>query len=237
VDKLSRKELKTDHFAEEVSGIFDWTSSHKDKVARYGVIAVAVVLVVVAIFGFMRYRAGERQDALAAAMRVDDASVGGENIQGAMHFATQQEKDQAKNKAFGEVASKYPGSDEGSLAQMTLASDAAAKGNIADAEKRYKDVADNGSKAYAGLARLALGQIYAAQGKSAEAQKVLQAAVDNPSETVSKEQATIALARVIATNDPQQALKMLDKLRSDSRRAVSGAATTAYSEVDSATKK
>ena len=42
VKRITRKKLKSDQFAEEVSTIWDWTAEHKSEVIRYGAIGLAV---------------------------------------------------------------------------------------------------------------------------------------------------------------------------------------------------
>jgi len=238
VDRQTRKDLKTDKFAAEVFDVFEWTTGHKTKVIQYGSIALVGLVVAFGVYFYMDYQASMRQQALADALRTIDASFGPDPATpGGMHFATQAEKDQAISKAYNDLATKYSGSGEGSVAAMSLGSEAAGKGNFAEAEKHYKSVVDNGPKPYAALARLALAQVYQSEGKTADAQKLLQDAVNNPTETVSKDQATIALARVTALSNKAEALKTLDKLRTSQRVAVSGAAGQAYSEIENAGKK
>ena len=68
------------------------------------------------------------------------------------------------------------------------------------------------------MAKLSLAQIYAAQGKQAEGEKLIQSVIDHPTELVSKESATIALARLVAPTDLPRARKMLEPLRGNARR-------------------
>ncbi|MBK7930554.1 MAG: hypothetical protein IPJ98_24705 [Bryobacterales bacterium] len=46
MDKVTRHDLKTDRFVEEVGHTVEYVSTHKDLVARYGGIAVVVVLLI-----------------------------------------------------------------------------------------------------------------------------------------------------------------------------------------------
>jgi len=91
-------------------------------------------------------------------------------------------------------------------------------------------VISDGGKEYAALARLSLAQIYESQGKSGEAEKLLRHVVDNPTTLVSKEQATISLAKVLAKTKPDEARKLLEPLRTE-RSAVSRAAIQAISDL------
>src|SRR5581483_12339966 len=69
-----------------------------------------------------------------------------------------------------------------------------------------------------------LAQMYASQGKTADAEKLLRELVDKPSVFVSKEQATLELAKVIGKKNPAEARKLLEPLSASSRTAVSRAA-------------
>ncbi|MEQ1883518.1 MAG: tetratricopeptide repeat protein [Bryobacteraceae bacterium] len=238
MDRQTRKDLKTDKFAEEMVDVFEWTGAHKALVVRYGSLALAVLIVALGAYFYMDHQKGVRQQALANALHTAEATVGPDQAPpGGLHFASQQEKDNALVKAYTDLAAKYAGSGEGAIAAMALAADATTKGNFAAAEKQYKAVVDDAPKEFASLARLALAQVYESQGKNADAQKLLQDAVNNPTETVSKEQASIALARILASSNKTEALKTLDKLRTSQRVPVSGAASQAYTEIENAGKQ
>jgi predicted negative regulator of RcsB-dependent stress response len=232
VDRHTRKNLKSDKFAQEVTHTFEFVSEHRNTVVRYGSIAVAVILVGVAIFFYLRHQEGAREEALAQALRIDLANIGAPNpnLPGALVFPTQDDKDKARQKAFSEIAAKYHGTQEGAIAEFSLASDAADKGNLADAEKRFRDAMDSAPKLYAALARMALAQVYQAEGKNGEAEKLLKEAVANPTATVSKEEAVIQLALLQAKNDPCAARKVLEPMRAD-RTAISRAAVQALGDI------
>jgi predicted negative regulator of RcsB-dependent stress response len=229
---LTRKELKTDQVAEKVFDVFEWASEHRKEVAQWVGLALVVVL---ALIGFSYYRSNQatvRQEALAQALRIDDATVGTEQIQQQnLHFNTPEEKEKARSQAFAELAAKYSGSQEGAIAEIYVASWAADKGNLTEAEKRFKDVVDSGPEAYAAQARLSLAQVYAGQGKIADAKKTLQALIDKPTGTVSKEEATLLLAQLLEKSDPAEAQKLAGPLRASNRTAVSRAANMVFGEI------
>ncbi len=226
---MKRKELKHDAFAEELKHGYDFVSEHSAEVKRYGAIALGVIVIAVAIFFYMRSQADTREKALAEAIRIDQAHIG-PAPPGYLAYQTQEEKDKARLKAFSDLASKYHGTQEGAMGELYLASDAVEKGNLAEAEKRYKDVADSAPAAYASMAKLALAKLYANDNKEAEAEKILQDLANHPTVSVSKEQATIELAKVIGKKDPEKARKMLEPLRTE-RTAISRAAVQALGEV------
>jgi len=226
---LSRKELKKDKVAEVGGDIFEWTAEHKGEVLRYGALAIVVLIAAVGFNMYRSHAASSREEALAQALKVDDATVGSNAQAANLHYNTQEEKDKARSKAFGEVA-KDPGTLEGAIAGFYLAGDAVDKGDLAQAEKRYKEIADSAPAAFSSQARLSLARVYAAEGKMPEAQKEVQYLIDHPTITVSKESATITMAEILAKSNPAQARKLLEPLRT-SRGPVSRSAITALSEV------
>lgn len=232
MDRITRKELKGDKFAQEVFDIFDWASEHKAEVFRYGAMVLAVIAIGAGVFYYNRYQAAAREEALAQALRVEDATVGDSTQPANLHYTTQDEKDKARVKAYTELATKYAGTQEGAFGAFALASDAVDKGNLAEAEKRFREVADAGQKTYAAIAKVSLARVLGAEGKTAEAQKILQDLVKDPTVMVSKEAATLALAQVLAKSNPAESLKLLDPLRTLPRIPVSRVAVTTYGEID-----
>ena len=230
MDRLTRKELKTDKFALEVEHTVDWAAEHRRQLVLYGSIAVALLVIAVSVYGFLRYRNGVREDALRAALRVQDANVGGTANEATMTFPTQEAKDQAAKKALQEVANKYSGSQQAAVANFYLGTNAADAGKMAEAEKYLRQVADSGYDRYASLAKLALAPILQAEGKNAEGEKLLRDLIQHPTVFVSKDEATIALARYLAPTNPAEARKLLEPLRTE-RSTVSRAALSVLAEI------
>lgn len=232
MDRLTRKELKTDKFALEVEHTVDFLAAHRQQVIRYGGIALGVLALVLGIYGYTRYQSGQRQQALRAATMIQDAAVG-ENPSGiGPSFKTQAEKEAAALKAFGEVYAKYSGSEEGQIARHYMGAILADQGKIADAEKAFREVEAQGGQ-YGALARFTLATLYHAQGRNDEAEKMLRSLSANPTTLVSREQSLIALARVIGRSKPQEARKILEDLQKETpdRTSVSRAAVGVLGEI------
>jgi len=213
VSRLTRKELKTDKLALELEQGITFFGEHQKEIARYGTIALAVVVL---IFGYMVYSRHEhavREQALSSAIRVQEAPVG-LSATGGLAFPTQEAKDTESLRVFTDLQSKYSGSAEGEIAQYYLGAIKADQGKLAEAEKAFNEVAEKGDKKYSSLAKLSLAQIYFADGRDTQGEKVLRDLIANPTEFVSKEQATISLARYLAPKKPAEARKLLDPLRS-----------------------
>jgi len=229
--RLTRKELKSDKFALEVQHSVEFVSEHRQQLIRWGGIGAAVAVLVVAFVVYRNHEHGVRQEALHHAMQVQNASVGNQSSEFMLTFPTEADRLKAAVQAFTEVVTKYPGTDEAAVAQFFLGTNAVDAGNIPEAEKRFQLVIDSGNTTYGSLAKLALAQLFASEGKRADGEKLIQSAIDHPSNLVSKEEATLALGRLLQASDPSRARKLLEPLRSSPRSSISRAAITAVSEL------
>jgi predicted negative regulator of RcsB-dependent stress response len=235
VDRLTRKELKTDKFALEVGHTVDWAAEHRKQLVLYGSVVAALIVVAVAVYAFLQYRNGVREQALRAALRLQDATVGGTPSEGSVNFPTEQAKSAAVTKAFEQIANDYSGSQQAAIANYYLGTNAADRGELAAAEKYLRKTAESGYDRYASLAKLSLASVLHAEGKTAEGEKLLRDLVQHPTEFVSKDQATIALARYLAPTNPAEARKLLEPLRTE-RSTVSRAALSALADIGPAKK-
>jgi len=230
VARITRKELKTDKFALEVGHTVDFFEEHRTEIVRYGAAALAVAAIVVLIFVYRSHQHTARQEALAKAIAVQEAPVGQGSPGTPLTFPTQEAKDKEAIKVFSELAAKYSGTDEGYIAEYYLGCIAADQGKLGEADKRFSSVADSAGKKYASLAKLALGQLYFAEGKPGPGEQTLRSLMDNPTVFVSKDQAAIVLARMLAPTKPAEARKLLDPLRAKPG-AVSQTAIQAYADL------
>ena len=229
MDRAHRKELKHDKFVEQVGHTVEYAAEHKSQVLRWGGLALAALLVAAGVYWYMQGQAAQRQEQLTAAMRNVEAQIGPPN-DFLVTFPTQADKEKAVEKSFSDLANRYPGKKEGTIARYFLGLHYADKGNLAEAEKHLKAADEGGDENYSSQAKLSLAQVYDAQNRPAEAEKLLRSLMGDPTVFVSKEQATIALARLKARNNPAEARKMLEPLRTE-RGAVSRAALTALGDI------
>lgn len=223
MDRVTRSKLKTDKFAVEVEHSVEFVAEHRKQVIQYGAIALVVVLLITGIWYYRDRQHTARQEELASAMEIVQAPVSAGAPPGQLFFTTDALKNAAAEKAFKGIFDKYSGSAEATVAASYLGSITTDEGKLADAEKYFKQVADAGDKNLASVGKLSLAQVYLSTNRAADAEKLLRDLHDNPTMFVSKEQATIALARAIAGSKPGEARKLLEPLRSE-RPAVSQAA-------------
>jgi predicted negative regulator of RcsB-dependent stress response len=227
VPKLTRKELKTDKFVLEVEHGVEFFTEHRRQIIRWGGIGVALLVVVVAVMLYRNHQHQLRQQALHAAMEIQNATVGPPSGDFVLTYPTAAARDQAVKKAFTDLATKYPGTAEGTIAEFFLGTNAADDGNLNEAEKYFKQAIDSGSGPYVSVAKLSLAQVYAGEGKVSEGVQLIQSVIDHPTVLVSKDEATIALGELLTPTDPQRARKLLEPLRTSARASVSKAAITA----------
>ena len=211
MSRITRKELKSDKFALEVEHSITFFEEHQKEITRYATIALAVVVLVFGYTVYARREHSNREGALAAAIRVQEAPIGAQG-NGGLAFPTQEAKDAETIRVFADLQSKYSGSAEGEIAGYYLGAIKADQGKLAEAEKLFSSVAEKGDAKYASLAKLSLAQIYFADGRDAQGEKTLRELMDNPTDFVSRPQAAIALARFIGPKKPAEARKLLQPL-------------------------
>jgi predicted negative regulator of RcsB-dependent stress response len=214
VARITRKELKSDKFAQDVGLTVDFFEEHRDKFVRYGGIAAVLIVLIGGYMLYARHQHAARQEALYQALQAAEAPVGQAEQPGGLTFPTQQAKDQESVKRFTELAGKYSGSEEGEIAQYFLGSILADQGKLAEAEKDLLEAAQKGDAQYSSLAKLSLAQIYFEDGRSSQGEQTLRDLIAHPTVFVSSDQATIVLARQLSAKNPAEARKLLQPLLS-----------------------
>lgn len=226
MDRLTRKELKSDKFAIEVQHSVEFVSEHRKQMIRLGVPAVALALIIVGIVWYRSRQHNVRQEALHAALLIQNSTVGPSQSEYIVTYPTEQARETAVIKAWSDLAAKYPGSQEAGIAEFFLGTNAADNGSLAEAAKHFQAAVDMSDKEYASEAKMSLAQVYAGEGKLNEGVKLIQSVIDHPTVMVSKDAATLALADLIKDSDPKRARQLVDPLRTSTRSGVSQAAIT-----------
>jgi len=226
LDRLTRKQLKSDKFALEVQHSVEYISEHRRLMTQGGAIAAAVVLIVGGIYLYRNHQRTVREEALHNAMLIHNSTVGTSPSQYVVSFPTAAARKTAVLKAWHDLAAKYPGTDESEIADYFLGTNAADDGNLPEAVKHFQAAINTGKGPYVSEAKLSLAQVYAGEGKVNEGAKLIQSVIDHPTVLVSKDEATLVLADLIENSDPKRAKKLIEPLRTSTRSAVSKAAIT-----------
>lgn len=170
-DRLSRKEMKRDQFAESVGQFTEYVYGNLRTILWIaGGIAVAVLLAVGIAF-WLQVRAAQAQEALAYARTVYQAPVGDTDPQPddpeTPTFADEASRQAKARELFQEVREDYGGSDAARVASLYLARIAAGEGDLDTARELWREAAE-GEQAGAIEARLNLISLDRAQGQTEE---------------------------------------------------------------------
>ena len=104
MDKLTRKELKSDKFAQEVQHSVEFVAHHRRQMIQWGAPAAAVVLIVLGILWYRNYQHNARQEAFHAAMLIQNSQVGPSQSEYVVSFPTAQARKTAVVKAWRDLA-------------------------------------------------------------------------------------------------------------------------------------
>lgn len=219
MDRLTRHDLKSDKFVQEVAHSVEFFDRYRSQFIRYGAIALVLIAGGASLFYFMQSRKQARYSELSSAMLVYNSAVGPEVGNRMRTFPTEEARQQALKKALNGFIEKHSGTNEAGIANYLLGVNAADQGDLAAARRLLSEAIKDGGKDYGSLAKLALAGISTTEGKTAEAEQMLRDLIANPTVMVGKEQATIALAQAIAASKPDEARKLLEPLRSETGAA------------------
>jgi tetratricopeptide (TPR) repeat protein len=236
MDKALRKELKTDELAVATEQGLEYVTDHKKDFVRYGIIAAGVLVAAALAFWYFQSSTEKRQLALAEVLAIKEATVGAEPQQGAVKaFPTEAEKEKALLAAIDNMGKQYGGTEEAYMAEYYRGVVMGEKGDLAGARKSFEIAAANAGQ-YAPLAKQSLAGLHASEGRVAEAEKLYRELLERPSALVSKDQATLDLARLIRLTRPEEARKLLEPLRG-ARNSIARNAVALLSEAELAKKK
>jgi predicted negative regulator of RcsB-dependent stress response len=212
---ISRKELKKDEVRETLAHGADAVLSHQ-QLTLY--LLLAAVIVAVGVFGWRTYAQRQTVKASAAfdgAMKAFQAPVGTPPTPGEPSYADDKQKFTAAEKQFSEVASKYPRTRFGQLAGYYAALSFEKLDDSADAKKLLDGLTNSSDEEAAGLARFELAGIDDRVGQGDDAVKLYQGLIAKPTLLVPKPVVMLALAQHYAPNNPSEAAKLLQQIKSD----------------------
>lgn len=235
-DHLSRKELKQDNVALKVEETAHFLVTHRPLVIRIAIAVVAVLVIGLGSWFFISSRHDAREQALAAALALQSAPVGAPPANGGPNFPSDAAKSDAIRKAFNQIVTQDGGSEEANAAEYFLAGMDVSESKLDEALKKYDQVISGAGSDYASLAKLGKAQVLFSLSRTADAQTVLKDLIANPTAMVSKEQASITLAKGIAATQPEEARKLLLPIAGQASD-IGQAAVTAMAELPQAPSK
>jgi predicted negative regulator of RcsB-dependent stress response len=211
-EHLTRKDLRTDGFAVAVEHNVEYVSEHRKQLIQYGVIAVVAILAAVGIYAYLTHSKTVREEQLSEAIGIQESQVTPAAAPGSGSYTTEEAKTTAAQKAFAAVAAEHSSAKEGQIAEYYLGCIAADAGKLDEAKAHFQKVADSNDKDYSALANLSLAEVDYMQNRPADGEKRLRGLIEHPTLLVSKDQATISLARHLLKTNPAEAKKLLEPL-------------------------
>lgn len=214
MSRISRKELKKDEFAAEVSKTYEFIQQQREKLLRVGVAAAVVVVLAMGAYFLVQYRKSRADEELAHAVRVFYAPLQSESPDPQeINFPDDGSRYAQAEKEFGGIAGKYSWVRQGRMARYYLGLSKLNLGKTDEAIRDLQAVAGRSEENLASLAKFALAGAYAGSGKTADAEKLYRELANRPTETVPKDSALLALADHLSASKPAEAQKIYQELQ------------------------
>ena len=214
--RLRRKDLKRDRFVEEVTHQVEYFSGHRKQIIGAGVAFVVLLVAGVGYWTYATKRAASSMAALQEAVDLFHGVVTTDEAPGIKTFATESDRIDQVTRALDAVMLDYAGTVAGAGATYYSGLLDREQGNIAEAQSHLEQAARGKGSEYPALARLALGSLLFDQGDAEAAREHFRALVENPTRTVSRDRASIEMARTYMESDPQQARELLKAIQDES---------------------
>ena len=205
--RISRKELKKDEFATEVSKTYEFLQRQRKTLTHMGIVIAAVALVVASGYFLAQRRSAGANDQLAEALKVYYP------LSGDITYADDKARYSAVQRRFAAVADKYSWLKPGLVARYYEGLSARNAGSTDEAIRLLQLVAHKRDENYSSLARFALAAIYAQAGRTAEAETLYRELSQKPTDTVPGETASLALADLLSATKPAEAEKIYLELK------------------------
>ena len=212
--RISRKQLKENRFAEEVSQSVEYVAHHRKRVIVWALAVIGLIVAVTAFIGYQRRQTAQARYALQEAINLFHGELETPDEQiGVITFATNIEKHTRVTEAFEKVSQDFPNRFEGAAARYYLALDQIEQGNWDEGQQGLEAVVQGGDAEASSLARKALADLLSSQGKKDEARVHYEYLAENPSSLVPKVQAELGLAELLIESDPERARSLLEPLQ------------------------
>lgn len=213
--RMRRKDLKRDRFVEEVSHQVEYVTGHRKQFIGAGIAVVVGLLAGVGYWTYDRQQGLESNGALQDAIELFHGQVTTEDLPGFKTFATEADRIDAVTRALDEVSLNYPRSAAATGAAYYSGLLDREENNTAEAQAHLEQAVRGKGSEYAALARLALGGLLLDQGDAEGAREQFRMLVESPTRAVTKELASIEMARTFISSDPEQAREILTPIQEE----------------------
>jgi predicted negative regulator of RcsB-dependent stress response len=220
VQSYTRRQLKEDKFAKGAQEAVHWATEHRPLLVWGISIVVIVGLAVTGILLWTSRQSEHANAALGQALASFTAPVRppGEPADPAagQSFASIVERGKESEKELKAVASQFPHTTAGKMAEYLAGTAAIQAGDNSGAEQQLKSAADLSDKNIAALAKLALANFYCTINRAADAASIYRSLIDHPTDTVPKGEAQLQLAAMYEATDPKEAATLYQQIQKES---------------------
>lgn len=225
MDTQTRHALKHDRFVDTTNATLDWASENRGTLIRYGIIALAVIALIVAAIWTYAVRQHKAQNLLGQALSIYETPlrVPGEPADEAQgSFDTAAARAKAAYPLFEKAANTYgwlrPGEDAryfAGLADIDM-------GDHAKAETELKKASKAHDRNIAALAQMALASLYVQTNRSSEAIAIYNKLIQHPTMAVPASAAQLALASVYESSNPDKAKQIYAEVKDKDSKTAAG---------------
>ncbi len=226
MDNATKRGLKQpDKFVSLTDHGLAWAQENRNAAITTAALVLGAILVIVGGYMFYNHRSDAASTALGEAMHVYQTPVAAPGQQvppGMKTFSSLQERAQAANKQFVDVANTYGMTKDGKNARYFAGITYIEEGQNPAAEDALKSVASSWNSDIAALAKLALAQLYHSTGRDPEAVTQYQDLAKGSATTVSPGMAQIELAEMYESEGKIDDAKKIYAKLSDSDKDSKG---------------
>lgn len=225
MDTQTRHALKHDRFVDSTNATLDWASDNRGMLIRYGIIALAVIALIIAAIWTYNVRMHKAEDVLGQGLSIYETplrvpDVPADEQQGS--YATAAARAKAAYPLLEKAADTYgwlrPGEDAryfAGLADMDM-------GDQAKAETELKQAAKAHDSNIASLAKMALATLYVQTNRTSQAIDIYKSLAKNPTTAVPASAAQLAMAGVYVNTDPNQAKQIYAEVKDHNSKTAAG---------------
>ncbi|HEX6088120.1 MAG TPA: tetratricopeptide repeat protein [Thermoanaerobaculia bacterium] len=164
--------MKHDKFVDEIGALSVRAKANQRLLFLLAGALVVIAALVYGIFFYRGNREAQAQQALAAAIETNEATISETkpaNVTG-QWFKTETERSAAAEKMFRDVQTQYSGTDAADIAGLYVARAEVAKGNVKAARPLFENFVNEhgGDNVLAGAARFSLYQLRIENGEAAQ---------------------------------------------------------------------
>jgi tetratricopeptide (TPR) repeat protein len=225
VDTQTRHALKHDRFVDTTNATLDWASDNRGLLIRYGIVAFAVIALIVAAIWTYQVRKQNAENLLGQGLSIyttplrvpdepADEQVGAYATAAARAKAAYPMLEKAANKygwlRAGENARYFAG-----LADMDM-------GNQSKAETELKKAAKAHDSNIASLAQMALASLYVQTNRTSQAIAIYNKLIKHPTTAVPASAAQLQLASVYVNTNPEKAKQIYAKVKDQNSKTAAG---------------